>query len=138
MTYIPQPIVQQTNGNSIVRAIEAERKMAFEKKLIDANMEYQRSRDAVNDAKWDKDFDLRKSQAKTREELLQAQIVRLQKSNQMIQTNWENAVNAQAEQENWARVAAQHANNNMAERKQKEEYDKLKEKADNWLSPIER
>ena len=52
--YIPKPqVVQQTWGNDIARAIQNERMMSHNREMIEQELEYKKSRDRVNDARFD-------------------------------------------------------------------------------------
>lgn len=131
---IPKPIlVQQTWGNSISQAIERERARNFEKKMIDQELEYKRSRDTVADAKWNKDFDIRKSQAQTNEELMKSQIVKANKNNQMLQNDLEKQTNDMAEQENYNRIVAQKMQNVTDQANRQELINEKTQQADAWF-----
>ena len=51
--YIPKPtVVQQTWGNDIARAIQQERMMNHNKEIMDQELEYKKTRDTVQDERW--------------------------------------------------------------------------------------
>ena len=130
---IPKPvIVQQTWGNSLANAIEAERARNFEKNMIDEELAYKRNKDLVTQANWDQEFDLKKSQAKTSAELLQAQVVRTAKQNEMLSMDLENARNQMAEKEAYTETMTNVAANEMEKKERERQHAELVQKANEW------
>ena len=83
---VPKPrIVQQTWGNSIAQAIQRERMMQHEKKIMDQELEYKKARDLVNDQKWNKEFDIKESMAKTQNDIMKEQALKMGKMNEQLQ-----------------------------------------------------
>ena len=131
---VPRPqTVPQTFGNSLVKTLEAERRFGFQKKMIEDQMNYRRNKDAVQQANWDKEFDLKKSQAKTQTELLQAQIAKLNKEKEMQDVLYNEMVNHYAENEDYTRVIGQHTGNMIMEQENKRLYDEKLKHADRWF-----
>ena len=131
---VPRPqTVPQTFGNSLVKTLEAERRFGFQKKMIEDQMNYRRNKDAVQQANWDKEFDLKKSQAKTQTELLQAQIAKLNKEKEMQDVRYNEMVNHYAENEDYTRVIGQHTGNMIMEQENKRLYDEKLKHADRWF-----
>ena len=130
---VPKPrIVQQTWGNSIAQAIQRERMMQHEKKIMDQELEYKKARDLVNDQKWNKEFDIRESAAESQMDIMKAQAERMGKQNEMLSLQVDQMTNQAAQNEKVQELRAWQSKDEMAKQGYQNQIDKLELQASKW------
>ena len=130
----PAPIVvQQTWGTNVAGAIERMAARKHQEELLKEQLEYQKSRDAVQDSHWDKEFEMTSNMAQTKMELLGVELSKSQNDLIRYKSDNEALINQNVMQENKMRVDTQNAAN-IAERKRREkELAELKQAGSNWF-----
>ena len=130
---VPKPrIVQQTWGNSIAQAIQRERMMQHEKKIMDQELEYKKARDLVNDQKWNKEFDIRESAAESQTDIMKAQAERMGKQNEMLSMQVDQLINQAKQTEAMGDVVSWKAKDRTAQKEWEDKFALLKQKASGW------
>ena len=131
--YVPKPIIpQQTWGNSMSQAIQRERMMQHERKLIEQEMEYKKTRDVVNDQKWNKEFDIRAATAKTHNDILKENAVRSAKRNEQLEMELDRMRTQQINLEKQGDLRGYMAKDAMEQKKYQDKIDVLKQQASQW------
>ena len=83
---VPKPIIaQQTWGNSMSQAIQRERMLQHERKIIEQEMEYKKTRDTIADQQFNKQFDLKESLGRTHNDILKQEVIKAAKQNEQLQ-----------------------------------------------------
>ena len=131
--YVPKPqIVQQSWGNSLTGAIERERQMQHEKKLMDMELEYKKSKDLIKDQQWNKEFDLNEAMATTQNDIMKQQALRLGKQNEMLTHQNEQLINQMVQNEKIEGLKGYEAKNQMAVDAHQKKIDALELQASKW------
>jgi len=130
---VPKPrVVQQTWGNGIAQAIQRERMMQHEKKLMDQELDYKKARDLVGDQKWNKEFDIREATAKTQQDIMKEQAVRMGKMNEQLQLENDRLITQSAQNEKIQDLKGWQAKDTMAKQDYQNQIDKLEIQASKW------
>ena len=117
----------------MANAIERERARSHDQKMTELQLDYKRSSDAQRQANWDKEFDIKKSQAQTQEQLQQAALTTAEQKNKLLKNEVEHLITDMSSQENYNRIIAQKVQNLQEERSRKKEIDARKKDADSWF-----
>ena len=131
--YSRRPVIQQTWGNTLVDAIERERLFQHEKKLLDQEFEYKKARDLVMDERWNKTFDLQEAESETQQEIWEQHANRMGKQNEMLQVQLDDEINKRKQNEALNSLMTQEAQNVLKEKKDKDDFAKLKQKSASWF-----
>lgn len=131
--YIPKPtVVQQTWGNDIARAIQQERMMNHNKEIMDQELEYKKTRDTVQDERWNKEFDVKKVTAKTQNDILQQQLMRATKNNEMYASQVDEMLTAQKTKSAFDGLRADEAQNVFKKKEIDRDIALQRQKASRW------
>ena len=136
--YIPKPtVVQQTWGNDIARAIQQERMMNHNKEIMDQELEYKKTRDTVQDERWNKEFDVKKVTAKTQNDILQQQLMRATKNNEMYAEQIDDMLSSIKTKSAFDGLRADEAQNAFKKKEIDRDLALQKQKASRWFGGVD-